>query len=109
MAQIRVMHYINQFFVGIGGEEKADVPVGVCEGSMGPGKRLQNLLGESAKIVVTTYCGDNYFSEHTDESIESILKIAQKYKMNLSEFLRINDLSPRSTIFPGQVLLVKAE
>jgi len=35
--------------------------------------------------------------------------IAQKYHMNLSEFLRINNLAPRSTIYPGQVLLVKAE
>jgi membrane-bound lytic murein transglycosylase D len=35
--------------------------------------------------------------------------IAQKHHMNLSEFLRINNLAPRSTIYPGQVLLVKAE
>jgi len=35
--------------------------------------------------------------------------IAQKHQMNLSEFLRLNRLTPRSTIFPGQVLLVKAE
>jgi membrane-bound lytic murein transglycosylase D len=35
--------------------------------------------------------------------------IAQKHQMNLSEFLRLNHLTPRSTIFPGQVLLVKAE
>ena len=35
--------------------------------------------------------------------------IAQKHHMNLSELLRINNLAPRSTIYPGQVLLVKAE
>jgi len=35
--------------------------------------------------------------------------IAQKHQMNLSQFLRLNHLTPRSTIFPGQVLLVKAE
>ena len=35
--------------------------------------------------------------------------IAQRHQMNLSEFLRINNLAPRSTIYPGQVLLVKAE
>jgi len=35
--------------------------------------------------------------------------IAQKHHMDLSEFLRINNLAPRSTIYPGQVLLVKAE
>jgi membrane-bound lytic murein transglycosylase D len=34
--------------------------------------------------------------------------IAKRYRMNLSEFLRLNNLTPRSTIFPGQVVLVKA-
>ena len=40
---------------------------------------------------------------------DSSFLIAQKYQMNLSEFLRLNHLTPRSTIYPGQVLLVKAE
>jgi membrane-bound lytic murein transglycosylase D len=35
--------------------------------------------------------------------------IATNHHMKLSQFLRINNLSPRSTIFPGQRLLVKAE
>jgi membrane-bound lytic murein transglycosylase D len=35
--------------------------------------------------------------------------IATRHHMKLSQFLRINNLSPRSTIFPGQTLLVKAE
>jgi len=34
--------------------------------------------------------------------------IAQRHQMDLSEFLRMNNLTPRSTIFPGQLLLVKA-
>ena len=34
--------------------------------------------------------------------------IAQKHRMKLSDFLRLNNLTPRSTIFPGQILLVKA-
>ena len=35
--------------------------------------------------------------------------IAKKHKMNLYEFLKINDLTPRSTIFPGQIVLVETE
>ena len=35
--------------------------------------------------------------------------IAQKHQINLSKFLKLNNLTPRSTIFPGQVLLVRAE
>ena len=34
--------------------------------------------------------------------------IAIKNKMDLAEFLRLNNLTPRSTIFPGQILQVKA-
>ncbi len=40
---------------------------------------------------------------------DSPFMIAQKNQMNLSEFLRLNRLTPRTTIFPGQVVLVKAE
>ena len=40
---------------------------------------------------------------------DSPYMIARKYQMNLSEFLRINNLAPRSIIYPGQVLLVKVE
>jgi len=77
------MHYINQFFAGIGAEEKADVPVDFREGPIGPGKRLQELLGDSAEIVVTAYCGDDYFAEHTEEALASVLKIAKDNKVEL--------------------------
>lgn len=40
---------------------------------------------------------------------DSPYMIAQKHQMNLSDFLKLNNLTPRNTIFPGQVLLVKAE
>lgn len=40
---------------------------------------------------------------------DSPYKIALRHQMNLSEFLRLNRLTPRSKIFPGQILLVKAD
>ena len=83
MAQARVMHYLNQFFAGMGAEDKTDVPVGFREEALGPGKRLQSLLGDSAKIVVTTYCGDNYFAENTDKALEAILKIAEDHNVEI--------------------------
>lgn len=83
MSKVRVMHYLNQFFAGIGGEEKADVSVGSREGPVGPGKRLQNLFGDSAEIVVTTYCGDNYFNEHTETALSAILQITRDRNVEL--------------------------
>jgi len=83
MTGIRVMHYMNQFFAGIGAEEKADAPVGSYEGPGGPGKRLQDLLKDSAEIVVTAYCGDDYFPNHQDEVLEKILKIAKDHNVEM--------------------------
>ena len=65
--KIPVVHYINQFYGGIGGEDKADAPLTVCDGPVGPGRVLQQHLGEEATIVKTLICGDNAF--HTDPAI----------------------------------------
>ena len=35
--------------------------------------------------------------------------IAKKYEMDLSEFLEINNLTPRSTIFPGEIVNIKGK
>jgi membrane-bound lytic murein transglycosylase D len=34
--------------------------------------------------------------------------IAKRYRMNLADFLKLNKLTPRSTIFPGQILVLQA-
>ncbi|MFC1956507.1 glycine/betaine/sarcosine/D-proline family reductase selenoprotein B [Chloroflexota bacterium] len=80
---MRVMHYMNQFFAGKGSEDRADMPASSIEGAVGPGKRLQEKLGDDTRIVVTAYYGDNYFSENNDESLEAILIIASEYKVDL--------------------------
>ena len=47
MSKIKVVHYINQFFAQIGGEEKADYPAEIRVGEVvGPGLALtQNFKG----------------------------------------------------------------
>ena len=83
MAETRIMHYLNQFFAGMGGEEKIDMPLDFREEALGPGRRLQALLGDSAKIVVTVFCGDNYFAYNTDHVLKDILKVAKEHKINM--------------------------
>lgn len=63
MSKIRVVHYINQFFAGIGGEEKADIPPELREGIVGPGMALNKAFNGEAEIVATVICGDSYFNE----------------------------------------------
>ena len=41
---IRVVHYVNQFFGGIGAEDKADVPPSHRAGPVGPGAALAKLV-----------------------------------------------------------------
>jgi betaine reductase len=64
MATLRVVHYLNQFFAGIGAETKADTPPARREGPVGPGLALQQALGDRARVVATVYCGDNHAAEH---------------------------------------------
>ena len=51
MAKLKVVHYINQFFAQIGGEEKADYPVELRVGEIvGPGMALtQNFKDDAEK------------------------------------------------------------
>ena len=66
---MRVVHYLNQFFGGIGGEEQAGVPLEVRDGAVGPGKLLEQLLGPDARVVTTLICGDNYAVENQDKVV----------------------------------------
>jgi glycine reductase len=83
MNQIKVVHYLNQFFAQIGGEEKANIPPEIKEGPIGPGMAFQAALGDNAKMVATIYCGDSYFNENTEASIEAILMMIREQKPDL--------------------------
>lgn len=76
----RVIHYINQFFAGIGGEEKADIAPEVREGVVGPGMALNNAFGGQAEIVATFICGDNYFANNIDAVSAQVVETVKKYK-----------------------------
>lgn len=78
MDSIRVAHYINQFFGGIGGEEEADAPLFFKEGAVGPGFAIGQELGDIGSVVGTIVCGDNYFMEHqADLNYEIIKKLRE--------------------------------
>lgn len=79
----RVIHYINQFFGGIGGEEKADHKPEVREGVVGPGMALNKALKGEAEIVATIVCGDNYYVANQEEVNGLIKDTVEKYKADL--------------------------
>ena len=79
MSKIKVVHYINQFFANIGGEEMAHVPAEIRVGEVvGPGLAFAQAFGEEAEIVATIICGDSYFNENLEEAKASILAMVKE-------------------------------
>lgn len=84
MSKIRVVHYINQFFANIGGEEKADYPAELRVGEkIGPGLALTQQFGEEAEIVATIVCGDSYFNENLEKAKAEILEMVKGQNADL--------------------------
>lgn len=79
-AKYKVVHYLNQFFGQIGGEEKADIAPFMEEGKKGPGILLTTLLGSDFEIVATIICGDNYIAQDTEKAIGEILEMVSGLK-----------------------------
>lgn len=83
MSKFKVVHYINQFFAGIGGEEKADIKPEMRDGVVGPGMALQGAMGEDVEIVATIICGDSYFNENVEEAQKEVLAMVEKHNPDL--------------------------
>ena len=65
-----VVHYVNQFFAGLGGEESArHAPVRI-DGPQGPGR---GLAAAGLAVDVTLACGDDFFGEQESAALETLL------------------------------------
>lgn len=78
----KVVHYINQFFAGIGGEDTADLAPEIREGVVGPGSQLNKEL-EGAEVTHTIICGDNYMGSNTEEALEKIFELIEGIEFDL--------------------------
>lgn len=83
VGKFRVVHYINQFFGQIGGEEKADTPPFDKEGPVGPGMAFKGAMGEEAEIVGTVICGDSYYNENREEARIDVISRIKKYNPDI--------------------------
>jgi betaine reductase len=80
---LRIVHYLNQFFGQIGGEEKADSPCQVKKGPIGPGLLFEKLLGDRGKIVATIICGDNFAAQNLEETGQKVALAAIDFQPDL--------------------------
>jgi glycine reductase complex component B subunit gamma len=79
---MRVVHYLNQFFAGVGGEDAAAGGPSSAEGPVGPGRRLDQLLGDEHEVVATVWCGDDYAAA-TPGAIDEVLALVTGYEPDL--------------------------
>jgi len=84
---IRVIHCLNQFFGGLGGEEKGDLAPQWFPGPRGPGSLIEQ-LGPEFAVVGTVVAGDNYMAERPDEGAAQIVALIE------AEIAKNPDLRP---------------
>ena len=65
-----VVHYVNQFFAGLGAEEAAGHEPVRFDGPKGPGNGLG---GAGLTVDVTLACGDDHFGEHEGAALRTLL------------------------------------
>jgi len=80
---LRVAHYLNQFFGGIGGEDKAIIGPELRDGAVGPGIAIQNAFKDKGEIVATVICGDNYFAENVEEATREVIQLITPYQPDI--------------------------
>jgi glycine reductase len=78
MEQLKVVHFLNHFFAGLGGEDKTDAPVEVQRGAVGPGAPLEAHWKGQARIAATVSCGDNYFQQHAEEVAARVAEVVRE-------------------------------
>lgn len=77
---VRIVHYLNQFFAGEGGDEAAGMPLKVVDGPIRSGTLLQSILGDQGEVVGTLVCGDNYANEETEAALEAAGEALDRFK-----------------------------
>ena len=78
----KAIHYINQFFGNIGGEDQADFAPVIKTGAVGPGMALQDAL-KDVEITHTVICGDNYMTGHKEEALQTIQKFLDEQEFDI--------------------------
>jgi len=73
----KVAHYINQFFAGLGGEEKADTGPGRLNDLAPISRKLNSSMPENLEVTATIYCGDDYAASNPKAPAE-ILGLIQE-------------------------------
>jgi glycine reductase complex component B subunit gamma len=76
--KFKVLYYVNQFFGQIGGEEKAGMEPMFSKEAIGPAQGFGGLVSDTAEVVGTIICGDNYYNEHKEDALKYIMNVVKE-------------------------------
>ena len=77
---VKILHYLNQFFAGIGGEEKAGQEVLFIAGAVGAGLVIENAFKARGVEYGTIVCGDNYFHEQEEDALQAMRSAIERFQ-----------------------------
>lgn len=63
MSKLRAVYYVNQFYAGIGGEDKADIGLMEFNEKKGPAIGIEKFWNGEMEIVKVIACGDNFIND----------------------------------------------
>ncbi|KUK42147.1 MAG: betaine reductase complex component subunit beta [Thermovirga sp.] len=69
---LKAIHYINQFFGQVGGEDAADYRPTFHDELVGCSKMLNEMM-DDVEVTHTIVCGDNYIASNTEEALKEII------------------------------------
>jgi len=75
----KVLFYTNQFFGQVGGEDMAYCQPEVTEGMRGSANTFGAPLKDTAEIVATVVCGDNFYAENMETGRAFLREQIEKY------------------------------
>lgn len=79
MTKLKAVHYINQFYAGLGGETMADIGLSVFDKKIGPALGLEKLWNGEMEVVKVISCGDNFINNNENYE-KAILEIGRIVK-----------------------------
>jgi glycine reductase len=79
----KILHYMNQFFAGIGGEDKAGQAVMFMPQAVGAGIMLRDAIKAPGLEYATVVCGDNFFHEQEAQALHDLNDILEDFQPDI--------------------------
>ena len=76
---LKIVHYLNQFFGGLGGEDQAGMAPVSEPGPVGTGRGLTRFLEGDDRIVGTVVGGDNYMAQGGSGAVDEVIGLISRF------------------------------